>query len=682
MNNNQPYVPPQPFQHLNEPVRNIPQAQEIIYAHLVKIVQESSPEAILAEFKNLFIHPINENNSPIINAVYNIAFENNEQEFLKTLKRSCYIVINNWCLSRKRSYIQQLIDLFSENHSNINHTSSLPLKRLKIWIANFVNSQDFQDISLFASAYITITKTADKPWKNRYAAYLLAPQYVDTNNPIEQREAAQEVAKQLKEKFKLDLAMYTAHAHSAAAKESTAYENPTQLGDEALGLIKRILLHRGIFSYSSLAHIFLEQNQQVNHKIFKRNLKKYLMYSLSLGAENLVTTVGTELDKKLEHLYESYQEKIIDDDLLLRTCNHVIDFFTTENRQEPSPLFLLFLSHGERLSLVIILLKTVLLCKNARAHVEEQIANLIRYYENYTETECQGVINFLEIFNMAFTMYTEDVEYNLVQVNQHHLSENSASELDTYRIFSQLKSDLNLAGYCLRHSDLHGVDLSHINLQSADLYCVNLSDADLSQANLSQANLSNANLSNAELITANLLNANLSNVNLQGADIRRANLSGANLSEANLSIAKLRLANLNNADLRRANLCGANLNHATLKGANLRGARLRHAHLSGADLRNADLSSADLSGVDLSGADLSNADLSNANLRYASLKDAKLCDCNLNGTDLSRTELMGADFSNTDFEQAKVQNAHWGNNCGVSPAQMQILQQRGAILTE
>ncbi|MEB3179849.1 MAG: pentapeptide repeat-containing protein [Nostocaceae cyanobacterium] len=680
MNNKQLKVLPQQLMHFKNSVCNNQQAAEIIYAHLIKIVKDWSPESTLAEFRNLFIYPNNGVNSPLVNVIYNLAFDNNEQEFITILKRSCYILINNWCVSRKLQFVQQLVTIFCEVKIH-NYKSSLALTRLQKWLNNFIKSQDYQDIVLFAAAHINDASKTQSSWSNRYAAYLLAPQYMDTNNPIEQREAAKELAKQIKEKFKLDLAMYTAHSHAAARKDSI-HKNPTQLGDEALGLIKRILLQRGLFSYTNLAHIFIEQNQQVTYSQFKHNLHKYLIASLSLGEENIVRKVWLELDNKLNCLYDNYDEDIINDNLTLRTCNHTIDYLTTENRQEPSPLFLLFLAQGERLSLVIILLKIVLICMNARAHLEAQIGNLIRYYETYPETECRGVIHFLEVFNIAFTMYTEDVEYNLVHVNQPHTAENGIPKLDAYRIFSQLKYDLNLAGADLRHRDLYGVDLSNVNLGGADLSSANLSSADLSGVNLSKANLNNANLNKAELITANMQNANLSNANLQGADLRRANLSGANLREANLTNAKLRLADLSNADLQRSNLGGANLNSASLRNADLRRSRLHHADLTNADLLNANLSNAELGNVNLSGADLSGADLSGANLRYVSLMDAKLCNCNLTGVNLGHANLSGADLSNTNFSEAKLLHARLGNNLGISDQQKQRLQQQGAIVEE
>ncbi|MEY3300456.1 MAG: hypothetical protein RLZZ597_3716, partial [Cyanobacteriota bacterium] len=67
---------------------------------------------------------------------------------------------------------------------------------------------------------------------------------------------------------------------------------------------------------------------------------------------------------------------------------------------------------------------------------------LIRYYEQFPPEECQWVINFLEVFRVTFAIYTENIEYNLVQVNTELTAagEDPADPLDNlsnFRIFSQ-----------------------------------------------------------------------------------------------------------------------------------------------------------------------------------------------------------------------------------------------------
>jgi uncharacterized protein YjbI with pentapeptide repeats len=666
-----------PSNKLNKSRQSLQLAQEKIYSFFLEIVHSWEPETVLLEFKHLFLEPVKAVTSSVLHALYEVIFFDDEQEFRNTIKRTCYILINNWWAARQYHTIQKLIRLFPETKP-IEIVASLPLSHLNTWIQNFVTSKDYEELKLFASAFENRQKGY---WSHRYTSYLLAAQYVDLKNPIEQREAAKELAKHLKEKFKRDLAMYTAHSQYSNGQESQL-KNPTRLGDEALLLIKKIVAKRGLFSYSNLANIFANQNQQVSYKLFKQNLQKYIFYSLYVNSQGFIKTLKIELGKKLKYLYEEREEDTVTNELTLRTCNQLIECLTTENQQEPSLLFIVLISQNEMLTLAIILLKIVLFCKNVRANLEARIANLIQYYEKLPEEDCWGVIHFLEVLNLVFTVYTEDVEYNLVNIKNASNDPSATEDWDGYRVFSQLKCDLNLKGANLSGTDLHGADLSGVNLSGANLSGANLTHADLSNAKLSNADLNKATLNSAELIAADLNNANLSGASLRGADLRRTNLSDANLSSTNLIVAKLRMADLRRANLKGANLGAANANGANLSEACLNLTHLRHADLSGADLSGANLSNADLSNADLSGANLSNADLSNANLRHATLMKANFRNANLNGADMGRVDLSAADMSDTDLSRVKVEYARFHRTLGLSEQTKQILKQHRAVFED
>jgi len=423
---------------LNHSHRDIAQAQQIIYEYLLAAVHESSPDEVLEEFKHLFIHHINTASSALLPAVYEIVFANNEREFRHTLKRSCYILINNWDLSRSHDSIQKLIQLFSEE--SLYQDAQAPIiRRLRSWVRGFVDSKDFEELRLFASRY---DQDINSHWSNRYTSYLLVPQYINLENSVEQREAARALSQKLKNKFKFDLAFYTALSESIHAQKREV-KNPTYLGDESLRLIKTVIAKQGVFSYANLANIFRQQTQNLNYKVFKSSLKQYLVYSL--GNNEFVQKFETHLLEKLAHLYVSYEDKTIDDALLLRTANRVVDMLTTEDHESPSQLFLMLLSQGSPLTLVTMLLKIVLMCRNVRTHLEARIADLIRYYEKYSEEDCKWVVSFFEIFNIVMTIHVGSTEYTLVEMHKSPPSSTtgilangkSHPSKHQYRIFSQ-----------------------------------------------------------------------------------------------------------------------------------------------------------------------------------------------------------------------------------------------------
>ncbi|MEO1184534.1 MAG: hypothetical protein AAFX46_07400, partial [Cyanobacteria bacterium J06636_27] len=230
-------------------------AQEKVYSFFLDIVQNQEPEDVLREFQDLFINCLDSANSNSELGIYQIFVGSNEPLFRNTLKRTCYILINNWENRRKYKYIQKLIDVFLEYEPKNPSLCSRKVNIFRAWLANFINSKDYQELKLFA------IKHEDKNnlhWTKRYSSYLLLAQSTNKNNPKEQQQAAKRLSKQLKDKFKFELAMYIARSQSTASNVNR-YHNPSVLGDEVLRLIKVIVVRKGVFSYENLANIFVIQ---------------------------------------------------------------------------------------------------------------------------------------------------------------------------------------------------------------------------------------------------------------------------------------------------------------------------------------------------------------------------------------------------------------------------------------
>lgn len=414
-------------------VQNLTSCREIICRFFLDIVQKSSPEIVLAEFDKLFINPGSFFNSEAQKALKDIVLAKQEEEFKNTFKRCIYILLNNWIFRRKYQPAFDLIELLS-NCLNSPNGQTRNLNTLKVWIVNFLNSEDYEELKLFVSKYDQRHK---KHWKSRYTSYLLAPQYANDRNLLEQREAAKSLSKQLQEEFKFDLAMYTAFSQCRASKKRKI-ENPTALGEEAIRLIEKVVAKRGPFSYTNLANIFLNQTQNLKYVDFKESLLKYLIFSND--DRDCVQNLKNQLASKFKFLYSALDRQQINKDLLLKTCNRLIEYLTTEKNLEPSSLFVSLASQGNPLTLAILLLKVILICPSSRTHLEVCMANLIQHYEAYSSEECQWVINFLEITKIILTIYTENVQYNLVNMEQSNLVPQSVNGKDGYRIFSQVKN--------------------------------------------------------------------------------------------------------------------------------------------------------------------------------------------------------------------------------------------------
>ncbi len=88
--------------------------KEIICNFFLKLVKKELPEKVLKEFSALFISGSRKINSIPHEAIRKIITSNQEIIFKKTLKRSCYILINNWSAARDYQSIQKLLYFFLE----------------------------------------------------------------------------------------------------------------------------------------------------------------------------------------------------------------------------------------------------------------------------------------------------------------------------------------------------------------------------------------------------------------------------------------------------------------------------------------------------------------------------------------------------------------------------------------
>ena len=660
---------------------------EVIYEFFLHGVQTSSPEVVLDGFEQLFFYLLCPRQPEVQRALETIlSVETGESCFHSTIQRCCYILINNWLLKRQQRLIKNLIQRLSNSPDIYQTCLSIQESRLILWLNNFLNSEDYQNL-------LQCANFDRNNWSSRYQSYLLVPQYLNPRNSREQKEVARNLAKQLKDKYKFDLAMYITRLDSPMGKNHKL-NNPTQLGDEVINLIKQTISTQRVFNYGTQANLFLQNTQDFDYQKFKQCLPQYLMFNVS--QQYPANILREKIEEKLQSLYRLHDQKIVNKALIIRSCNRLLEFLLIEPGKPPSFLFNLMIRQGSQLTLVILLLKLVLLGSPCRTYLEICIANLVQFYQDHAEFECQGLIQFLEIFNLVFTLFTENIQYFLVKTKDLEPGTQSGTELDTYRLFSQFKGpdlrrtnlkEIELKGQDLRGADLRDMDLKSIKLIRVDLSLAKLSHADLSQgiftetkffiSNLNYTNLTGANLIKTDFRRAELKHANLTSTDLQHANFNRADLMGAIIIKANLQEANLENTDLTEVDLSESNLQGTNLNRANLKGANLKGANLKSANLEGVNLEGANLEGANLenailerailsqanlqstnlSNVNLMGAMVNQANLSQAILINSQLRDTNLAQSNLSYADLTKADLTRANLMQVDFTYASLRNA-------------------------
>ena len=419
--------------------------QEIVCNYFCKLVTTKSPHDVLKAFQGLFIELNCYIDEPAATAIYRIIKLDYEFVFHNTLKRCCYILINNWNSKLKYNHqnlqnIHNLITILAKvrEHKQSKHPSK---QRLHQWLNNFLQSEDYAQLKLLAPAPQVPTeqtqeKTEETPLRDRYISYFLACQALDPDKTEEERAAARASYQRLQEKFKFDLAMYTARSQSSLFSEKNSH-NPTGLGNNVLDLIQKVLAKRGAFSHSNLANIFLKQTKGLVYYDFKLSLVKYLTNSLGKGGT--ARAIARELLTYLKPLYGKYDDQVWNDELLIRTCNRLLEFLTSSKNGKPSKLFTLLASQERTLVLVLLLLKLVLICEQSRHHLEFRIVHLIKYYDSNNSLDCQWFSTFLETLEVALTISLENVHYDVVKIVDKQGQNSANSSPKNYWVFPQIK---------------------------------------------------------------------------------------------------------------------------------------------------------------------------------------------------------------------------------------------------
>ncbi|MCG9884149.1 MAG: hypothetical protein MH825_01000 [Cyanobacteria bacterium] len=399
-----------------------------IFEHFIQLVHQEPPETILAEFRALFIDGVGARGTTALGVIYQLAFRDREDLYHLALRRCCYIAINNWMAARREEPVRQLVTLLAApHHHGSAHSASPSLQRIHSWLQNFVASEDYENLRLFVArhdiellpppsegseATATATSTAlGQSWTRRFAGHLLLERAEDPDLSEEERHALRERAQQLRDRFRFDLAMFAVRSQSPRS-DRAAVTNPTGLGDGALRVVKLLVQSMRRHGYASAANLFLTQTRGLTYEGYKRSLKKYLTFAVP----DLGDKPHHRLCEAIDGLYGDRDEEPLTDALHLQTCQRVIALLTTENYREPSRLFVLLLSGGHGLTLVLLLLKVAILCPSARSHLDLCVAKLLRHYEALDEAECRWVVHFFEMFNVAFAIHSNTIRFDLVSV--------------------------------------------------------------------------------------------------------------------------------------------------------------------------------------------------------------------------------------------------------------------------
>lgn len=408
--------------YYNRPLGN---DEQVIYDHLLLLSQTESPEQIIARFRQLFMDSSAYPDPAVQAAVDRIITSGfADSEFKYILNRCCYIVLNRWMMHpRWQRMIPELVDIFDQPTANCLGLRSR--QRLHDLLRQFVQTDQFLTLQRWAEVMRQDT-TPDRQqplgeYIRRYP-YLYEHCLLAEENNDDQRIAVSHLQETAQRKFEVDLSQYMTHrivrSHPNRSPElGDQIKNPTLLSDEELRDALRQFTAKvdGQHTQRDLAHQFLRTSQySASFGSFKDDLYEYLVDTIpsSYGKRQF----NQRLYDQLQDILPYHDSRRLSDPLMLRTCNKLLNFLVVESSQRPNHyLFLDLVSNLGTTAVINLLLKIVLLCRQAKCHLERRFSILFNHYESYTQENGIGwLVSALETLNVAFATNFGSMNFSML----------------------------------------------------------------------------------------------------------------------------------------------------------------------------------------------------------------------------------------------------------------------------
>lgn len=401
--------------------------EQLIYDHLLRVVQVESPSQLIQRFRSLFIDGVTYPDADIRSALNQVtASKFAEDEFKFVLNRCCHILINYWRTQPSlQGAIPELISLF-ETQAGVTTVGAVTymrsVKRLRQLVAEFTQSEQYLTLcrlaQVLAQGEISDTTGASVPLGKliqRYP-YLYAHCLLSEESTYEQQQTVRQIQSQMQRQYEIDLSQYITyqvrrsqlarqHSPQVAARVVKPTPNPSLLSDRELCASVKQFVGRveGPYSYRDLAQSFLTHTSQVHsYQDYKDNLYEYL--TSTLDSEYGKRQFHNQLYKHLNNTIPQSNSQKLSDFLVVRTCSQLLNFLVVESRERPHHfMFMDLISNVGPLATVGLLLKIVLICRKVKPYLEKRLALLYNHYESATRESVMWLVKVLEHMNVALT---------------------------------------------------------------------------------------------------------------------------------------------------------------------------------------------------------------------------------------------------------------------------------------
>lgn len=416
--------------------------EQKVYDHLIECVRSESPKEVLHRFQALFLGTSGYQDPEIRQAVNAIVKSANKQEeFALFLNRCCYILVNRWQTQFDCRYaISNLIEILGQAScmpASLGRTQTTT--RLRLLVKQFAKSNHFQRLRRFADFINPHSGSAQQPLVTllqRYP-YLYKHCLVSQGDTQEHQQVVHQAQIQTQQKFELDLSLYMTDILKRSARQSQSViqtvgqpnpsngriiqpvHNPTLLSDSDLRSSLKHFAGKvdARNTHQDLAQQFLRRQEAAtpSYQQFKNDFYEYLVSSVDTKFGQC--RFNNQLHQCLQGMFPESNDRSMNDFLMIRTCQHVLNFLVIESRRQPKHwIFMDLINNVGSTSTISLLLKVVLVCKKIKPYLEKRFALLFNHYETQKQSTVQWLVHCFEKLNLAWCSQFGKFDYSYVSV--------------------------------------------------------------------------------------------------------------------------------------------------------------------------------------------------------------------------------------------------------------------------
>jgi hypothetical protein len=404
----------------------LPEAlEQKLYQHLLDCVRTESPEQVLERFRQLFIVHGNYPEQGIRMALDALVRSGGaKQSFLPFFNRCCFILINRWQPNlAHRGAVTELVEmLYQHRGPSVIVGQPTPSGRLRFMVQEYVRSTFFTRLRQLSD--FLNPKNNDRDEQKPLGTLLHRYPYLYTHCMTSQEDESDyqkmigSAQKSAQTKFERDLSDYLSHSLLTPGKHPREdLKNPTLLSPQDLTNTLKTYLTKGSNreSYQDLAQRFWSPaHSPKSYATFKSSLYDYLIDSVPPKFGRC--RFNGQLGKYIRELYPENNAAPVNDFLVVRSCNQVLNFMVIESRQRPSHSVFMDLLNNLGSTLTIgLMLKVVLLCGKVRPYLDRRFSLLFQHYESQSCSSVRWLVKCFEKLNVAWCAHFGS--HNLSYVN-------------------------------------------------------------------------------------------------------------------------------------------------------------------------------------------------------------------------------------------------------------------------